>query len=95
MREKRVTAIYKSKQPACSSTSQSEYQNKWGFFFNILKYPAKFSVSDLRNGIFAAGRVGRRIECPSAASFQIMCVWAPSDLLYLCTPVEGQCGDYF
>lgn len=56
-KKKRVAAIYESKQPACL---QSEHQNKLEFFFNIFNYPAKFSVSDLRNDSFAAGGAGRR-----------------------------------
>lgn len=89
-KKKRVAAIYESKQPACL---QSEHQNKLEFFFNIFNYPAKFSVSDLRNDSFAAGGAGRRTDSCSSASFQIRCVWAPLDYLYFYTSVEGQSGD--
>lgn len=60
IREKRVTATCESKQPACSSISQSEHRNKLGHCFNIFRCPAKLSVSDLRGGCFAAGGAGRR-----------------------------------
>lgn len=91
--EKRVTAAYKSKLAACSSTSQSEHQNKLGYFFNIFKYPAKFSVSYLRNGSVEL-ELAEEQDCSSSVPFQIMCVWAPLDYLYFWTPTEGQSGDY-